>query len=182
MFSDNELRAALEGLLYFVGDEGITKEKMMEVLEIDLEKLELFLKKLQDNYTEEHRGLLIKSFANKYRLTTKKEYYPFYLKLQKIKTETRLTQASMEVLAIIAYKGPISRVKIDELRGVNSDGALHNLRARNLVEEAGKSDEPGRPINFKVTENFLKVFNIKKISDLPKLDINEIMSGEDLFR
>ncbi|WP_368486102.1 SMC-Scp complex subunit ScpB [Spiroplasma sp. DGKH1] len=181
--NNNEKIALLEGLLFISGDEGIGLTEISEVLELPPVDCQQLITTLTKEYqTNSTRGLMINNFANKYRLTTKKEYYPFYLKLSHPKVEARLSQAALETLAIIAYRGPISKPEIEDLRGVNSDNVIYKLKARELIEEAGKSDLPGKPLNYKVTEEFLKAFNLNSLAELPQLQEITSDQEEDLFK
>ncbi|MFU0252094.1 SMC-Scp complex subunit ScpB [Spiroplasma sp. Moj] len=179
----NEKMAVLEGLLFISGDEGINLKEIAHILEISVPECEEVLAKLKVEYqTNNNRGLTITSFADKYRLATKQEYYQFYLKLANNKIEARLSQAALETLAIIAYRGPISKPEIEELRGVNSDSVINKLRARDLIDEVGKSELPGKPMTYHITEEFLKVFNLTSLADLPKIKETVIEKEKDLFK
>ncbi|WP_424527082.1 SMC-Scp complex subunit ScpB [Spiroplasma endosymbiont of Glossina fuscipes fuscipes] len=179
----NEKIALLEGLLFISGDEGISLKEIAHILEISEAEVDELLLNLKTEYqTNKMRGLTITAFADKYRLTTKKEYYSFYLKLANNKNEARLSQAALETLAIIAYRGPISKPEIEELRGVNSDNVIQKLRARELIEEAGKSELPGKPMTYQITNEFLKVFNLTSLADLPQIKEAIIDNDQDLFK
>ncbi|WP_338955661.1 SMC-Scp complex subunit ScpB [Spiroplasma endosymbiont of Polydrusus cervinus] len=179
----NKKMAVLEGLLFIRGDEGISLKEIAYILEISVVECEEVLTKLQTKYqTNEQRGLTITPFADKYRLTTKQEYYQFYLKLANNKMEARLSQAALETLAIVAYRGPISKPEIEELRGVNSDSVIAKLRARDLIDEAGKSELPGKPMTYHITEEFLKAFNLTSLSELPQIKETVVDNEQDLFK
>ncbi|AGM24952.1 SMC-Scp complex subunit ScpB [Spiroplasma chrysopicola] len=175
--------ALLEGLLFLVGDEGIMLDEICEVLELEPNEVTLLLTELEKEYQQNtRRGFIITKFAKKYRLTTKKEYYSFYLKLANNKFESKLSQAALETLAIIAYRGPISKPEIEDLRGVNSDNVIHKLKARELIKEVGKSEIAGKPMNYQVTEEFLKVFKLSSLSELPELQETKLEDDEELFK
>ena len=173
----------LEGLLFIVGDDGISVDQISEVLDIKKEEVYKTLEELNKIYNDDNRGITIKKYGNMYKLTTKKEYKEYYQRLFDNKEINTLSQSSLEVLAIIAYNEPITRVEIDELRGVNSSYVIRKLMAKNLIKEAGKSDLPGKPILYKTTKDFLDCFGLSSIEDLPKLD--DISNEEveiDLFK
>ena len=173
----------LEGLLFIVGDDGISVDQISEVLDIKKEEVYKVLEELDKIYSDDNRGITIKKYGNMYKLTTKKEYKEYYQRLFDNKEINTLSQSSLEVLAIIAYNEPITRVEIDELRGVNSSYVIRKLMAKNLIKEAGKSDLPGKPMLYKTTKDFLDCFGLSSIEDLPKLD--DISNEEveiDLFK
>ena len=173
----------LEGLLFVVGDDGISVDQISEVLDIKKEEVYKVLEELDKIYNDDNRGITIKKYGNMYKLTTKKEYKEYYQRLFDNKEINTLSQSSLEVLAIIAYNEPITRVEIDELRGVNSSYVVRKLMAKNLIKEAGKSDLPGKPMLYKTTKDFLDCFGLSSIEDLPKLD--DISNEEveiDLFK
>lgn len=177
-----KLCSLVEGLLFISGDEGISLEEIAMISETDTTRVRNIIEQLQYEYqTDEKRGFLITKFSNKYKLSTKPQNYDYFIKLTNIKKEARLSQASLETLAIIAYKGPITRGEIETLRGVNSDNVIAKLKARELIEEAGKSELAGKPILYRVTEEFMKSFNLTSLSDLPKLEVEEETENSELF-
>jgi len=176
------LEGVLEGLLFLQGDEGITLETICDILEITKEEAKMLLLKLKQNYEEENRGLRIRFLGNAFKLTTKEEHKPFYQKLVMTDDNHSLTTAALEVLAIVAYNEPITRVEIDELRGVSSDYTLRKLVAKGLLKEAGKSTMPGRPNLYKTTHEFLDYFGLATLEDLPKIDtIEPEKKDQELF-
>lgn len=181
--NSNKKIAVLEGLLFISGDEGISLKEIAHIIEISIIESDYLLTKLKTEYqNNDKRGLTLTFFADKYRLTTKQEYYHFYLKKYNNKIETKLSQAALEILAIIAYRGPISKSEIEKLRGVNSDNVINKLQSRDLIDEAGKSELPGKPMNYQITEEFLKVFNLTSLADLPKIEETAIEKDEVLFK
>ena len=169
----------LEGILFVVGDEGITLDKISSILEISNEEAKSILKELQQSYESDARGIRISFLGNSFKLTTKKEHKDYYEKLVDQGELTPLSQASLETLAIIAYNQPITRAEIDELRGVSSSHIIRRLVARNLVKASGKSTLPGRPNLYATTSDFLDYFGLSTISDLPKLDETEVEGKEE---
>jgi len=172
----------LEGILFVVGDEGITLPQLCEVMDIDESEAKEVLLTLKKTYEQEDRGLRISYLGDAFKLTTKKEHKEYYEKLVVNPVSNNLSQAALEVLAIIAYNQPITRLEIDELRGVNSTYVLRRLVAKGLIKESGKSTLPGRPNLYKTTKEFLDYFGLSTISDLPLFKRVEEESGEtDLF-
>lgn len=172
------LTGVVEGILFVVGDEGITLKDLAETLDLSLEETKAILKDLQNEYEKETRGIRISFLGDAFKLTTKKEHKEYYEKLVDQGELTPLSQASLETLAIIAYNQPITRAEVDELRGVSSQHIIRRLVARNLVKASGKSTLPGRPNLYETTSDFLDHFGLSTLSDLPKID--EESSDESL--
>lgn len=167
--------AVLEGLLFIVGDEGITLKEIADILDVEEKEAQKYLTLLQEEYEKETRGIRISFLADTFKLTTKKEHYEYYQKLVSVAPSQTLSQAALETLAIIAYNEPITRVRIDEIRGIASSFMLRKLIAKDLVKPCGKSDLPGHPTLYKTTKTFLDYFGLASINDLPKIkeDKNE---------
>ena len=159
----------LEGILFLVGDDGISNDKLKQILSIDDNKLLELITKLE-------------KFGNSFKLTTKKEHKQYYEMLTVEETNGSLSPAALETLAIIAYNQPITRVKVDEIRGINSSSLVRKLLLRGLITEAGRADTPGRPILYGVTNNFLDYFGLKSTEELPEIKDVELSTEEkDLF-
>ena len=171
------LLGVLEGILFVVGDEGITLKAVCEILNIEAEEAKKLLIELKNSYENDSRGIRISYLGDAFKLTTKKEHKEYYEKLIENPTTNLLSNAALETLAIIAYNQPITRVEIDELRGVSSSHMIRKLVAKGLVKEAGKSDMPGRPNLYKTTSEFLDYFGLATLADLP--EIIESKSKED---
>ena len=173
----------IEGMLFIVGEDGLTSERIKEVLDIDDERLDQLLTQLHHIYENENRGIRLEVLGNRLKLTTKKEHKEYYERLTEVTEENVLSQAALETLAIIAYNQPITRLSVDEIRGINSGHMIRKLVSQNLVEEVGRSDTPGRPILYGVTKEFLDYFGLADIKDLPPLeDTKETIEEEkDLF-
>ena len=172
-----ELVPIIEGILFLVGDEGIEAKKLQEILEIDEKELAKNLNQLKIEYENENRGLKIDYLGNKFKLTTKKEHNKYYEKLKEEEISSTLSEAALEALVIIAYNQPITRIKVDEIRGVGSSHLIRKLLLKNLIKEVGKSDTPGRPNLYGTTDEFLDYFGLKTIKDLP--EIKEIKIDEN---
>ena len=126
---------------------------------------------MQKEYEEEKRGIKLISINGEFQLVTKAENSDYIQKLLKKNKRQSLSQASLESLAIISYKQPITRVDIDEIRGVKSESALQRLLEKDLIKEVGRLEVPGRPILFGTTEEFLRQFGLKELKELPSLDL-----------
>lgn len=179
------MEGILEGLLYVQGDIGLTLNEVMTILEIDEETAKNLVYKLKINYENENRGLRLSYLGNTFKLTTKMEHKDYYTKLLESPSSHVLSQAALEVLAIIAYNEPITRSNVDEMRGVDSAFMIRKLLAKGLIKEAGKLDAPGRPTLYKTTDDFLDYFGLATKEDLPdisKINIEENDNQEkDLF-
>lgn len=168
-----EKEGILEGILFVQGDEGITLESICKIMEIDMEEAKALLLSLKNHYEEKNRGLRIRFLGNAFKLTTKEEHKAYYQRLFTVPENKELSPQSLEVLAIIAYNEPITRIEIDELRGLSSDYTIRKLLAKGLIKEAGKSTMPGRPNLYKTTHEFLDYFGLASLEDLPKLEEKE---------
>lgn len=174
--------SSVEALLFAVGSEGLTLEELTNILEKSSDEVLKVLDKLNEKYNKDDSGILLKVLGNKYKLTTK-ESENVYLKKLAIETSNNLSEAALETLAIIAYNEPITRIQIDEIRGINSSQMIRNLIAKGLIENSGKSDLPGRPNLYKTTDFFLDYFNLSNINELPKVDEEvEVLEDDDLYK
>ncbi len=173
------LLGVLEGILFVVGEEGITLNKICEILDISLEEAKNLLKELRSTYESEDRGIRISYLGDAFKLTTKKEHKEYYKKLVENPENHLLSASALEVLAIVAYNQPITRVEIDELRGVSSSHMIRRLVAKGLLKEAGKSTMPGRPNLYKTTSDFLDYFGLATIDDLPTIDMSKYKDEEE---
>lgn len=182
----NNLEGIIESLLFAAGDEGLTIKQISEVLEMETLVAEDVLSKLVSEYNEnQKRGIMIVQLAETYQLVTKKEYSPFLKKLVESPNNTALSQAALETLAIIAYKQPITRIEIEEIRGVKTDRPLQTLTAKALIKEMGRVEGPGRAYLYGTTKEFLDYFGLRNIKELPplpeKVEEENIQEEADLF-
>lgn len=173
------MKAVLEGLLFVSGDEGISQEQLENVLSLPKEEVEKLIEELKTDY--ENRGMMIESFGSKFKFVTRKEHAEYYKKLFNNEDNGNLSPSALETLAIIAYNEPVTRVMIDEIRGVSSAHIVRKLVFRNLIQEKGRSNLPGRPILYGVTDEFLDYFGLNSTNDLPKVPEIEEEKEEDLF-
>ncbi|AIZ60662.1 SMC-Scp complex subunit ScpB [Bacillus safensis] len=177
-------KAILEALLYAAGDEGLTRKQLMSVLEVDESVLLDIMSSVKEEYQKQERGIELIEYADSYMLLTKKEYSMYLKKL--VETPSKgLSQAALEVLAIVSYKQPITRSEVEEIRGVKSERVLHSLVAKALLCEVGRADGPGRAILYGTTPTFLEQFGLKALDELPPLPENVEADGvqeeADLF-
>ena len=169
-------KAILEGLLFVMGEDGLTIETIQDVLDLNDEKAKILIMDLKKSYEAEDRGLRIDFLGNKFKLTTKVEHREYYQKLLESPETNTLSQAALETLAIIAYNEPITRMQISALRGVDTTQVIRKLVAKGFIKESGRSDLPGRPIMYETTSEFLDYFGLATIDDLP--DIQQFITEE----
>lgn len=157
--------------LLFASEAPVEAERIQEVLELPStgEASEL-LRALRDRLDAQGRALQIIEVGGGYRLVTRPEVAPWLVKLARSRTRSRLSRSSLETLAIIAYRQPVSRPDIDAVRGVNSEAVLDNLLDRRMVRIAGRKDSPGRPFLYETTRDFLVAFGLRDLADLPKVE------------
>lgn len=163
-------KAVLEGLLFVVGEDGLTIDQIMDVLALDEDSSKSLLMELKKDYEDESRGLRIDFLGNRFKITTKFEHKNYYQKLLENPETNFLSQAALETLAIIAYNEPITRVQIDTIRGVGSTSIIRKLVAKGFIKETGRSEMPGRPILYETTTEFLDYFGLSSIEDLPNIE------------
>lgn len=167
-------KAVLEGLLFVVGEDGLTLQQIGDVLNIDEEVSKKTIMELKKDYEDDTRGLRIDFLGNRFKLTTKFEHREYYQKLIENPETNSLSQAALETLAIIAYNEPITRVQVDAIRGVGSSSIIRKLVAKGFIKEKGRSDIPGRPILYETTNEFLDYFGLSSTEDLP--DIKDMLT------
>lgn len=168
--SKPKIKSAIEALLFVSGDP-LTVKDLSNSLEVSPKFIANLLNEMVLEYEDEKRGIKLISINGEYQLVTKAENSDYIQKLLRKNKRQSLSQASLESLAIIAYKQPITRVDIDEIRGVKSDSALQRLLEKDLIKEVGRLEVPGRPILFGTTEEFLRQFGLKELKELPSLDL-----------
>ncbi len=169
----------LEGILFAIGDEGVTLKSICEILDTTEEEAKNLLKNLQKRYESDAYGIRISFLGNTFKLTTKKEHKDYYQKLLGTSEAQSLSPSNLEVLAIVAYNEPITRLEIDNLRGVASGYIVRKLCARGLIKTVGKSEMPGRPNLYGITSEFLDYFGLATRDDLPKIEHPEEETKEE---
>ena len=177
------MKGLIEGLLFVSGEEGLTLDEIASITEESKDDIKIIIQELYNDYENPDRGIKLEYLGNHFKLTTKKEHKDYYKKIFDEEENSTLSDSCLEVLAIIAYNAPITRTNIDEIRGVNSSYAIRKLLIKNLIQDVGRSDLPGRPKLYNVTSNFLDYFGLGNIDELPELKIkgkdNEL--NTDLF-
>ena len=159
------LKGILEGLLFIVGDDGLTAGQASCSTECSEEECEKILDELMKEYAaDDSRGIDVANYGGVYRFLSKEYVIDSAKRLFQLNKQATLSPAAMETLAIIAYKQPITRVEIEEIRGVGADMMLRKLLARDLIQEAGRSEAPGRPILYEVTNEFLNSFKLMRFT------------------
>lgn len=179
--NDVKLKAILEGLLFLVGDDGLTIEQASKSMDISTKKAEQLFDALQKDYVDDSRGFEIERYGSRYRFLSKAFVHEAAKKLFSIDKISKLSNAALETLAIIAYKQPITRVEIEEIRGVGADVMIRKLEARGLIKEEGRSDAPGRPFLYSVTDEFMDAFKLLSLDELPDLPEFNKDNNDDLF-
>ena len=175
------LKGVLEGILFVQGDDGVTVKELIDILEIDKDELKKLILELKNDYEKDDRGIRLSILGDAFKLTTKKEHREYYEKLLTNEESNTLSNSAIETLAI-AYNEPITRVEVDEIRGISSGQMIRKLVAKGFLKEVGKSDLPGRPILYKTTSEFLDYFNMSSIKELPKIEENlEVVDEIDLY-
>ena len=178
-----KMKEIIEAILFAAG-RIVTQEELVLALEIDGNQIEEIIKNMQEEFKT--RGIEIIKIENGYQLCTKKEYYEYIYPVLDKRTKPSLSTAALETLAIIAYNPRATKAEIEAIRGVNSDGTIYKLLDYGLIEDAGKADLPGRPITYKTTPEFLKMFGYETLANLPelpkyKLDANRQIVIDELM-
>ncbi|CAI3367904.1 SMC-Scp complex subunit ScpB [Enterococcus cecorum] len=163
----------LEALLFVAGDEGMSINELSYVLSLSTEQVFEGLVQLNQKYKEDETcAIELKEYANRYMMTTKGKYQNLLQKYSQSPMAARLSQAALETLAVIAYKQPLTRMEVDQIRGVNSSASIQKLLNFQLIEEKGRLEVPGRPRIYATTDYFMDYFGLKNIDELP--DISEM--------
>lgn len=178
-------QAIIEAMLFSTGREIKVKE-IMNALEIGSEDIEKIMQNMKLKYDTEDSGLELIKVEDGYQLCTKKEYYDYIYPLFDNRAKPTISNAALETLSIIAYNPKITRAQIEAIRGVSSDGTIYKLLEYNLIQDDGRLDAPGRPTMYSVTTNFMKMFGISSLDELPelpryKLDENEQIVIDDVI-
>lgn len=164
-------QANLEALLYAAGDNGLEEQNLIELLKVDEKELTVIVNKLQKKLsTDPDAGIQLIHIAHSYKLTTSPQTAKIIEKYFQKDLTKNLSQSALEILSIVAYRQPITRVEIDDIRGVNSSGALQTLIWRGLIKPDGKKDAPGHPKLYVTTDYFLQYFGYQSLADLPLIE------------
>ncbi|WP_373598515.1 SMC-Scp complex subunit ScpB [Paraclostridium bifermentans] len=167
----DEIKSIIEAIM-FAYSEPISIKELNNAIneELSSKEIEIMLNSLIEDYKENNRGIQIIKLQDKYQMCTNKEYSSFVKNILEPKRKKTLSQATLEALTIIAYKQPITKVELEEIRGVKSDKVIQTLLENELIYEAGRLDKIGKPIIFRTTDEFLKLLNIEKLEDLPSIE------------
>jgi segregation and condensation protein B len=168
-------KSAIEALL-FVAGEPVTVSSLVKAIEMPESEIKKLMEELISDYRGKHSGILIVEIADGYQMVTNPDFGAWVKKFKNINQSGKLSPPTLEALAIIAYKQPITKLEIDQLRGVNSDGAVKSLLDKRLIKIVGKKETPGRPFLYGTTKEFLQYFGLKNLSDLPP--INDFLKDE----
>ncbi|SKA04940.1 segregation and condensation protein B [Pilibacter termitis] len=164
------IKLKIEALLFVTGDEGVELKEMARLLSVSEKTVLKEIKLLEQSYREnKETSLQILEVGERFMLTTKEEFADFLKEYAASPIANTLSQAALEVLSIIAYKQPISRMQVDELRGVGSSGSIQKLVHFRLIEEVGRMETPGRPILYGTTDVFMDMFGLRTMEDLPDI-------------
>ena len=180
-----KIKSIIEAILFAAGRQVNIKELMM-ALELPKDDLENVIVSMQEDYKNQNRGIEIIKVDDAYQLCTKKELYEYIYPIIDKRVKPNLSNAALETLAIIAYNPKITRAEIESIRGVGADACIYKLLEYELIQEAGKSDLPGKPMTYITTNKFLKMFGYTSINDLPelpkyKLDENQQIVIDELI-
>lgn len=178
-------KSIIESILFSVGRPVEINELVMS-LELPREDIINIIENMKNEFNEQERGIEIIKVNDAYQFTTKRENYEYIYSIVDKRSKPNLSQAALETLAIIAYNPLITRAEIEAIRGVNSDGTIYRLLEHNIIEDAGKSNAPGRPTTYRTTSEFLKLFGFSSLEELPelpkyKLDENQQIVIDDII-
>ena len=166
---DKKIESIIEAIL-FVAGRPVEKKELVLSLEISEEEIDNIINKMQKEYENQNRGIEIIKIEDSYQLCSKKELYEYIYPILDKRNKPKISNAALETLAIISYNPRITRAEIEAIRGVSADGCIYKLLEYGLIEEAGKVIElPGKPMSYKTTQEFLRMFGYKSLKDLPEL-------------
>ena len=174
-----KLKGVIEAILFDAG-RVVKIRELMALLEVNSDEIISTIAELEKDYAEEGRGLEIVRVEDGYQLASKKEYHEYIYPMLSKGAKPTLSQASLEVLSIIAYNSRATKADVDTIRGVDSSASIYRLLEYNLIEQAGKADLPGKPMTYRVTDEFLKMFGLKSIKDLPELPKYKLDSNRQI--
>lgn len=164
----SKLKSIIEGLLFMAGDEGLSAKQLSDILELDAAVAADITNDLKKEYKRKGRGIQISLVAGCFRLTTNPAHAAYFERMAYTPTRSSLSQAALETLSIVAYRQPITRVEIEEIRGVKSERPIYSLVTKDLIEEVGRAEAIGRPILYGTTKSFLDYFGLAGLDALPE--------------
>lgn len=179
---NNEYLSVIEGMLYIYGDEGITIKDIADTLEITKKEAYELMDELLSLYASKTvKGVDICDFGGTYKMVTLSQHDVYYKKMMAT-SGRKLSKSALETLAIVAYYQPVTRIRIEEIRGVGCESMIRKLLAQALIKEVGREDSPGKPVLYGVTDEFMDAFNLKSLDELPELkEIESEFDEEDIF-
>ena len=180
-----KIEAIIEAILFACGRE-VKIMELVSALEMNEEDIIKIIESMKEEFKKQNRGIEIIRMNDSYQMCTKKEYYEYIYPVIDKRSKPNLSNAALEILAIIAYNSGVTKAEIEMIRGVNSDATIYKLMEYNLIEEAGKLDAPGKPMSYRTTSNFLKMFGYNSLEDLPnlpkyKIDENQQIVIDDIL-
>jgi len=178
----DEILSVIEGMLFLSGDEGLTVKQVSSVLQLSKKEATEYIDELIQIVNERKvKGIELVSFGGVFKFVTLSKHHEYYQRMVE-QNENTLSNAALETLAIIAYNQPITRVRIEEIRGVGCDAMIRKLVAKALIKEVGREDTPGKPILYGVTDEFMDAFSLTTLDELPELkEMKEDFDQEDIF-
>ena len=165
---EGTVKGRIEAILFVAGD-SVAVRDLAKALRISEKELDAVLNEIRDEYDYEQRGFLLKRFGNNVQLATRPLYSEDVVRLLQPVQQQSLSQAAMETLAVVAYRQPVTRAEVEQIRGVKCDYSLQSLTMKGMIEEAGRKDTIGRPILYRTTDRFLSHFGIRSLEDLPPM-------------
>jgi segregation and condensation protein B len=175
----NQIKAIIEGLLFAAGSDGLEAKQIAYILDLPVDEVVDLCYDLQGDLRRHNRGVQIVEIAGQFQMTTLREHAPYYERMAVSPEHSTLSQAALETLAIIAYRQPITRSDIEDIRGVKSEKAINTLTSKRLIREVGRAEGPGRPILYGTTKEFLDYFGLRDLSDLPPSSIHLTLDDLD---
>ncbi len=175
----DKIKSIIESILFAAG-RAVTKKELSLILELSKEELEPIVENMKEEYKEEKHGIELISIDDSYQLCTKKDLHEYIYPVIDKRAKPNLSNAALETVSIIAYNPRITRPEIEAIRGVSADGCIYKLLEYGLIEEAGKADLPGKPMTYKTTPDFLKMFGYSSLNDLPELPKYKLDSNKQI--
>ena len=179
MASKKTIKSAIESMM-FVWGEPLDIKEVADIFNVDKKEIYGYFKELQEEYEQEGRGIVIREVNKSFQFVTRKENLDYIERLCTPVKHKRLSQSALEVLAIVAYKQPVTKGEIEAVRGIKCDRVIEGLAKKNLVAEVGRSDAVGRPILYGTTDEFLKQFGFETLKELPTIeDIEGVLADDE---
>ena len=176
---ENKIKSIIEAILFSAG-RNVTKKELSLILELSNEDLDRIIESMIEDYNTCNRGIELIKIDDSYQLCSKKDLYEFIYPIIDKRVKPNLSNAALETVSIIAYNPRITRAEIEAIRGVSADGCIYKLLEYGLIEEAGKADLPGKPMTYKTTSDFLKMFGYSSLNDLPELPKYKLDSNKQI--